>query len=66
MSRTLLAVAALAALSALVGPWDGGARAQDGDPAPEIRVASTIGGDGRDRLADYRGEVVLLAFWSSH
>lgn len=66
MSRTVLAVAALAAVTALAAPWGAGVRAQEGDVAPEIRITSSIGGDGRDRLADYRGEVVLLAFWGSH
>jgi hypothetical protein len=59
---------ATAALVALIAPR---ARASDaesdmvGKPAPEIQVTAWIHGDGRTKLADFRGEAVLLEFWRS-
>ncbi len=63
--RKLLAGAAVVAASVFTGP----ARAEGewvGKEAPEIQVSSWIQSDGRTSLADYRGEVVLLEFWSTH
>ncbi len=37
-----------------------------GKKAPEIRPTDWIGGDGRTSLADFKGEVVMLEFWSTH
>jgi hypothetical protein len=31
-----------------------------GQDAPEIQTSDWLGSDGRTRIADYRGEVVLL------
>lgn len=37
-----------------------------GKQAPEIRPTDWINGDGRTSLEDFRGEVVMLEFWSTH
>ncbi len=34
--------------------------------APDIQISSTINGDGRTSLADFRGEVVFLEIWGTH
>ena len=65
MSRTLMVVVAAAfglGLLHVRAP----AQTSDVKLAPEIEISEWINGDGRTSLADYRGEVVLLEFWSSH
>lgn len=50
----------------------GAAFPQDPEPAavgraaPEIQVTDWIDGDGRSSLADFRGDVVLVALWATH
>ena len=63
---TILALAALTAVTAL--SLSGPAPAQSRDPgmAPEIRVTDWINGDDRVTLAHHRGDVVLLEFWNTH
>ncbi len=36
-----------------------------GKPAPEITTPDWIRSDGRTRLAEFRGEVVLLESWAT-
>ena len=66
MRRPLLAAAVAAAIALSLSPRDVLVRAQESELAPEIQISSWIHGDGRDQLADYRGDVVLLEFWNTH
>ncbi len=70
MRNTLLTVATAAlGVGLLHGTaLHGTAQAETSDVklAPEIEVLDWINGDGRTSLADFRGGVVLLEFWSSH
>jgi hypothetical protein len=43
-----------------------GAQSFKGQEAPDIQVNEWVNGDGRNSLADFRGEVVYLEFWKSH
>ena len=66
MRRLLLAATAVLTLAVAAHPVGSALRAQEADLAPELRIDAWIHGDGRDTLADYRGDVVLLEFWQTH
>jgi thiol-disulfide isomerase/thioredoxin len=63
MSKLALAVAASIALFAVDAVGEG--ESLVGRPAPEIKTTEWLHGDGRTSLADFRGHVVLLEFWST-
>lgn len=62
---SLIAAAALAAPLSARSEDGAPAVAAKGRPAPAFEAADWIGGDGRTKLADFRGEVVLLVFWTT-
>jgi len=44
----------------------GGSRAETvsvGQPMPDLRLQGVLGGDGRERLSEFRGQPVLIAHW---
>jgi peroxiredoxin len=63
--RAALAVAALAALASTgtQAAREGGARLI-GQPAPDFALPAVIGNNVR--LSEYRGQAVIISFWSSH
>ena len=63
--RKLFLTAGVATV-ALIGTVATAANTYLGKEAPEILLQEWIGGDGRNTLADFRGEVVLLEFWKTH
>jgi peroxiredoxin len=62
LARTL-ALAAAAIAGALAYPLLARAAPAAGSPAPDFALEDTTGRN--ERLSEYRGEVVLLTFWSS-
>jgi hypothetical protein len=58
MRKTLLALAVLAAIPAMVMAWP-----QPGETAPNISLPDTAGVN--QQLITYNGKVVLLFFWQS-
>jgi peroxiredoxin len=61
---TLLSLLAAAALGCRgAAPPDGDAAQATGRPAPDFQLSAVGAGDVR--LADYRGQVVLLDFWAT-
>jgi len=65
MSRKAIVLASATAVLGFVAAAVAGESALLGKPAPEIDAREWIHGDGRTRLADFRGEVVLLEFWKT-
>jgi peroxiredoxin len=66
-ARTLVACLAVLAVIALLGygiASKGEATLTVGDPAPDKQLPR-LGGDGNGRIADYRGDWVLVNFWAS-
>lgn len=60
MIRTaLLAVAALTGAACAQ-------RAEVGQQVPDFTFARLRNGDGRQKLSEFRGQVVMLEFWGTH
>ena len=41
-------------------------KASVGQPVPDFSFGKLRNGDGREKLSDYRGQVVILEFWGTH
>ncbi|MCB9879052.1 MAG: hypothetical protein H6835_15765 [Planctomycetes bacterium] len=41
-------------------------RANVGDKVPEVQFASLLNSDGRLKLSDFRGSVVMIDLWGTH
>lgn len=51
--------------TAVVSAWDTAGVVEPGQPTPPVSLPSLSSEAGRVELADFRGEVVYLDFWSS-
>jgi hypothetical protein len=56
-------VSVLAVLSALGSPR--GEKAVAGQPVPDFELRTVVGGDGRTKLSEFRGQPVLIAWYST-
>jgi cytochrome c biogenesis protein CcmG/thiol:disulfide interchange protein DsbE len=67
-ARSLLAFLAVCALVALLGFGllsKGSPKVQVGDTVPDRALPYLAGGEGEGRIADYRGDWVLVNLWAS-
>jgi cytochrome c biogenesis protein CcmG, thiol:disulfide interchange protein DsbE len=67
-AKSLAAVVAVLAVVGLLGYGllsKGEAAIAVGDPAPDGELESLAAAEGADRIADYRGDWLLINFWAS-
>jgi hypothetical protein len=56
----------LVAIAALTGVAFAQTRAEVGQQVPDFTFAKLRNGDGRQKLSEFRGQVVMLEFWGTH
>jgi hypothetical protein len=56
----------LIAMAVLTGAVSAQDRAAVGQQVPDFTFAKLRNGDGRQKLSEFRGQVVMLEFWGTH